>query len=412
MRPLRLAFYGHLNKDSGSGPGSNYLLIEELLRRGHSIDLYAIDGFVGPQGLARYPGLTYVPAALAAADRVLDFLMNKLPEAIGWGPAFAFNQLRHRLYYRTIERSIAVRHARAPYDALLVFDVLMPFRRNETLPCVNWPQSTPEGELEALRGQRRRIMRHSSSALYWGLVFYYRWKVATVRKRIRECDRVICCSSWTRRSWERLGLSGATAIPFAVDLGKFHPPAVVRERREVTFLHLGRIVPRKRIDLLLDGFALLRREVPEARLIVIGRFAYAKGYAELVSPGRLPPGVEYRPHTPRERVPELLRSVDVLVQTSENEDFGSSVMEAQACGVPVVLGPLNGTRDYVSESSFLFESYTPHAVACALRRAAQGVRRDRAALMREAREAAEANFSVDALADRVLATIPGCGAAT
>lgn len=401
---MHLAFYGHLNKCSGSGPGSNYLLLEELLARGHSIDLYAIEGFVEPQDLARFPNLTYVPTSLPVADRVKDLLLG-LPEAIGWLPTFMFNQLRHWLYYRAIERVIAERHARRPYDALLVFDVLMPFRRIETLPCLNWPQSTPLGELEGLRRQRQQMARLSSRALYWGLVLYYRWRVATVRRKIRACDRVICCSTWTRDSWKSLGVPDATALPFALDLARFHPPAAAPEGRAVTFLHLGRIVPRKRIDLLLEGFALLRREVTDARLIVIGRFAYAKGYARLVSPEELPPGVDYRPHIDRALVPELLRSIDVLVQPSENEDFGSAVMEAQASGVPVVIGPTNGTRDYVSERSFFFESYTPRAVADAMRRACDGVRRERAALMRDAREAAEASFSVEALADRVLAQV-------
>ncbi len=43
---------------------------------------------------------------------------------------------------------------------------------------------------------------------------------------------------------------------------------------------------------------------------------------------------------PREAVPDLIRQATAVVQVSENENFGSSIAEALACGVPVVAGAL------------------------------------------------------------------------
>ena len=60
-----------------------------------------------------------------------------------------------------------------------------------------------------------------------------------------------------------------------------------------------------------------------------------------------------------QEVPALLREATVLVQTSENENFGSSVAEALACGTPVVVGPSNGTADYIDEHSMIFGDYEP-----------------------------------------------------
>jgi glycosyltransferase involved in cell wall biosynthesis len=61
-------------------------------------------------------------------------------------------------------------------------------------------------------------------------------------------------------------------------------------------------------------------------------------------PGRL----QYRPHIDRREVPALLSQHDVLAQPSVEEDFGSSVAEAQACGLPVIVGQTNGNADYLS----------------------------------------------------------------
>lgn len=402
---LRLAVYGHVNQGGGSGPGSNYLLLEELLRRGHFVDLYAISGFVGPQGLESFPNFRYFPIAIRQADCVFSFVHERLPQRIFWLLAFLVNIVRHWLYYRKIERIIASQNRRDPYDSLLVLDVLMPFRRNPALHCINWPQSTPLGELEGIQHQKELITRLCSRWLYWGLTAYYHYRVWSAQRAIRHSDKVICCSSWTASSWARLGVE-AEAVSFALRLNVFRPAEETGSKSgPVRFLHLGRLVPRKRLDLLVEGFRLLRRERPDVELLIIGRIAYAKGYEALLEAGQVPMGVEQSRGITRTQVPELLRSVDVLVQTSEFEDFGSAVMEAQASGVPVVVGPTNGTKDFISESSFIFREYTSEAVRDAMRAAAHGVRSDRARLAAEARRAAEANFSVAVLTDRILSIV-------
>jgi glycosyltransferase involved in cell wall biosynthesis len=50
----------------------------------------------------------------------------------------------------------------------------------------------------------------------------------------------------------------------------------------------------------------------------------------------------------RSEVPALISRHDVLAQPSEEENFGSSVAEAQACGLPVIVGRTNGNADYLS----------------------------------------------------------------
>jgi glycosyltransferase involved in cell wall biosynthesis len=56
----------------------------------------------------------------------------------------------------------------------------------------------------------------------------------------------------------------------------------------------------------------------------------------------------------------------VLVQPSEDENFGSAVAEALACGTPVVLGSSNGTGDYAKSGAIRFDQYEANAVAAAI----------------------------------------------
>jgi glycosyltransferase involved in cell wall biosynthesis len=145
---------------------------------------------------------------------------------------------------------------------------------------------------------------------------------------------------------------------------------------------------------------LLLESEPRAFLRVVGSAPYAKGLLRLLD--RLPQGrFEYLPRVEREGIPDLLRRTDLLVQPSEQEDFGSSVAEALACGTTAVLGPTNGTRAYIGDAAFPFESYTAEAVAAAMRRAVQAIRRDPEQVRRRARQAAEREFGLPAMVDRL-----------
>jgi len=109
--------------------------------------------------------------------------------------------------------------------------------------------------------------------------------------------------------------------------------------------------------------------------------------------------ITYTAGVPQSQIVGRLREADVLVQPSEQEEFGHAVAEALACGIPVVTGPTNGTGAYAPPGgSASFERYTPDGLARAIERAL-AISRDPSARA-ACRTAAEA-FD----ADRVAATV-------
>ena len=290
---------------------------------------------------------------------------------------------------------------------MLVLGMLPPFRV-PGLPCVCWPQGAPNGEWEALRSLRSLVVTHGGGATYHALAALYAGKQALARRGLRRADVLIGGSRWTVDNWVKLGADpdACLALPYPVDLDAFRPDGPGAPDPDVaTFLWLGRVVPRKRLDLLLDAYGLLRRDRSDVRLVVVGRFSYVRKMRALLDRFGPGDGFEYRPFVPRAEVPSLLRSVDVLVQPSENEDVGSSVLEALACGTLPVVGPTNGTRDYLSPSSVVFGAYTPESLRDAMSVAADRARVDRAGFAAEARATAEARFSAGAVAGGVLGAV-------
>ncbi|MDR3638976.1 MAG: glycosyltransferase family 1 protein [Isosphaeraceae bacterium] len=112
-------------------------------------------------------------------------------------------------------------------------------------------------------------------------------------------------------------------------------------------LHVGSTIPRKRIDLLLEIFAALRRAYPGARLIKAGaglnaeqeRLAETLGVADAIV--RLPF------FAPGERgvLAAVYRRASLVVQPSDAEGFGLPVAEALACGATVLASDLPALRE-------------------------------------------------------------------
>jgi glycosyltransferase involved in cell wall biosynthesis len=128
---------------------------------------------------------------------------------------------------------------------------------------------------------------------------------------------------------------------------------------------VARMVPVKDLGLLLDAAALVAREVPHARLVMVGdgpeRAALERRAAEPDLSGR----VSFLGHVTPAR--PLLAGFDVLALSSESEGLPISVLEAMAAGVPVVATAVGGLPEALQDgvSGFLVQRTGDRAASAA-----------------------------------------------
>lgn len=109
-------------------------------------------------------------------------------------------------------------------------------------------------------------------------------------------------------------------------------------------LHVGSSIPRKRIDVLLEVFARLRARRPELRLVQVGG-DWTGEQRVLLERLALGDSVEQHPRKSHPELARLYRRAAVVLQPSEAEGFGLPVIEALACGAPVVASDLAVLRE-------------------------------------------------------------------
>ena len=186
-----------------------------------------------------------------------------------------------------------------------------------------------------------------------------RWFRAMARRILTGLQRaaaVACISEATRAGLLAHGVVPANRlhlIPYGIPpehTAEPDPPrdaeaeALLGPPGPVDLLHVGSTIPRKRIDVLLDVFAAVRRARPDARLIRVGghltpdqdRQARALGVAD---------AIVSIPFLDRPRLAAVYRRAALVLQPSEAEGFGLPVAEAIACGAAVLASDLPALRE-------------------------------------------------------------------
>jgi glycosyltransferase involved in cell wall biosynthesis len=176
------------------------------------------------------------------------------------------------------------------------------------------------------------------------------------------------------RLWQRRMLDGAAVLHFtteterdlAADLGYRAPSIVVPNGIDwdsfqvgnggaaggACVLYLGRVSHKKGIDVLIRALPLLRRDVPSARLVVAGPDdeGLTPNLIALARDLDVSDHVEFVGHLgPDERL-RALAAADVWALPSRTENFGTTVVEAMAAGVPTVISPEVNLSDGVARA--------------------------------------------------------------
>jgi glycosyltransferase involved in cell wall biosynthesis len=215
---------------------------------------------------------------------------------------------------------------------------------------------------------------HPTLLSVWGSDVYEfpyqsRLKGWLLRRNLRFADALASTSQamaqQVRRLWPGAGEIALT--PFGVDLQRFVPAA--RAPGPVTIGTVKSLAPAYGIDVLLRAFARIAGAC-DARLLIVGDGPQRAELQVLAHQLHIDVRVRWAGTVPHADVPAWLQRLDVYVAASRHESFGVAVVEAMACGVPVVVSDAGGLPEVVvaGESGLVVPRDDPAALAAALQR--------------------------------------------
>lgn len=188
--------------------------------------------------------------------------------------------------------------------------------------------------------------------------------------------RFVAISGSTRNDLVRRGIpaSSIDVVPCGMDTSTYTPdPSAGPE--PMTILYVGRIRRYKGIQYLLEAVARLRADGLPAVLRVVGSGDYLGSLRRKAATLGLADSVCFTGFVSLDRKVSELRSAWVAALPSEKEGWGLTVMEANACGTPVVASDSDGLRDSVRHGSTGL--LVPHGNVAALAEALRAVLTDR-----------------------------------
>ncbi len=162
------------------------------------------------------------------------------------------------------------------------------------------------------------------------------------RLHARRAPRVIATSRYSaQRALEFYGLAELPAVvPELIDLGRWlellGQSSALPDATRFTILSVGRFYLRKRIDLLLKAAALLRREMPELELRIVGNGPCAQNWRRLAAQLQLGSTVRWLGDVTRAQLADEYKRADAFCLPSVQEGFGIVLLEAMAAGKPIL----------------------------------------------------------------------------
>ena len=198
------------------------------------------------------------------------------------------------------------------------------------------------GLRRGLRGAVAKLMLH-----------YLRlWDLSTVNR----IDHFMANSHYIARRIHKVYRRSATVVHPPVDTEGF----TLQTNKEDFYLTASRMVPYKRIDLIVRAFA----RMPDKQLIVIGDGTEMKKVRAVAGPNVTLLGFQ-----PFAVLKDHLQRARAFVFAAE-EDFGIIPVEAQACGTPVIAYGRGGSRETIinEETGVFFNEQTEDSIVGAVKR--------------------------------------------
>ncbi|MHA1835646.1 MAG: glycosyltransferase family 4 protein, partial [Candidatus Odinarchaeia archaeon] len=220
------------------------------------------------------------------------------------------------------------------------------YRRGEfQILHLNWPTTTWDSyALDFALKRKIPIVVNLHYALslkddFYGVLSRLMYNIS--KRYLKQADHIIVTSKAQETFVKQLGYSNVTHIPTGVDVDYFKP--IRRKPTKVkTIVYVGRISPEKNVESIIKAFK--KCQFPDARLVIIGKGPLLNKLKSKY----LSENIIFTGYIPESEKLKYLQNSDLFVTATKMELMSISVLEAMACGVPVITSRIEAFEEFVT----------------------------------------------------------------
>src|SRR6185503_19688748 len=226
---------------------------------------------------------------------------------------------------------------------------------------------------------------------------------------MRRCQHIIIPSESMREILvNQYGLkNNFTVIPTGIDLEPYQTSngEKIRKKRnwenDIVMISVGRLAAEKNWGLLLQATALVRKDHPRFRLVLVGDGPERKSLEDLAKELGIRKYVTFTGSLSFSEIPSYMKAANLFGFASVTETQGLATLEAMAAGLPVVAIEASGTRDILKhgQQGYLVEN-DPEALAAGIRKLLSNP--DRLQRFAEAANKRAQSFNIEQLTEKLL----------
>lgn len=164
---------------------------------------------------------------------------------------------------------------------------------------------------------------------------------------MEHVDYVLSASSFVARTFLERGFRPEAILPHPrpIDLSAFRPAEGRRPKeRPLTLITTGTLCLRKGSPYLLEAFRIIHKKMPQTRFVL--REVFSDDFKQLLPRYKDLP-VTWLPGMPHVELAANLRKADIFILPSLEDGLALTVVEALACGLPVITTPNTGASDMI-----------------------------------------------------------------
>jgi glycosyltransferase involved in cell wall biosynthesis len=206
------------------------------------------------------------------------------------------------------------------------------------------------------------------------------WSKALIRGSAKKADHIITVSEYSKRDLvetygireEKITVTYEGAGKEFVPLDREKAKAEIASKYQIGgdfILYLGRLQARKNLMRLVNAYARVREEGFTHRLVLAGRQdSFFQPVLSRVRELKLENDISFPGYVAAQDVPTFYNAAEIFIYPSLYEGFGLPLMEAMACGVPVITSRGSSLDEVAGDAALLVDPLSELSIAEALKK--------------------------------------------